>query len=62
MGDGSKQGMAKQNAVAVSKGGSLATLSRSNSRMGFGSVKKMSMSCFRGLLRKWFHRAKSAFI
>lgn len=60
--ESSEQGIGKQNAVAVSKGGSIASLSRSNCRMGFGSMKKMIMSCFRGLLRKWFHWAKSIFI
>lgn len=55
VGEGSEQEMGKQNAVAVSKRESIASLSRSNSRMGFGSMKKMIMSCFRGLLRKWFH-------
>ena len=62
MAEDSEQGMGKQNAMAVSKGGSFASLSRSNSRMGLGSMKKMIMFCFRGLLRKWFHQAKSVFI
>ena len=36
--------------------------SRSSSRMGVGSMKKIDMSYFRGLVRKSFHWGKSVFI